>query len=81
MASLVMPYPQVNAASGQRNLLLSDIAAAHGKMGCNIWLSEWHESPDAIEAERLPRVAVFRSTERCFATLAAWHRRAARRQR
>jgi acyl-CoA synthetase (NDP forming) len=79
--ALVMPYPQVNAASGQRNLLLSDIAAAHGKMGCNIWLSEWHESPDAIEAERLPRVAVFRSTERCFATLAAWHRRAARRQR
>jgi acetyl-CoA synthetase len=74
---VVMPYPQINETSSARNALLSDIAKAHGKMSCNVWLSEWHEGPGAREAEALSHLAVFHSMDRCFATIAAWHRRAA----
>lgn len=50
-------------------------AARHGKITCSVWMSEWMEGPGARETEADPRVAMFRSMERCFRTLAAWHER------
>lgn len=72
---VLLPYPQINATSAARNTTLSEIAGTHSKMACNVWISEWREGPGAIEAERLPHLAVFRSMDRCFAAIAAWHAR------
>jgi acetate---CoA ligase (ADP-forming) len=58
----------------------SDLALQHGKMTCNAWVTEWLEGPGARETERAPRMALFRSMDRCFATLAAWHRRDEKRK-
>jgi acetyltransferase len=38
-----------------------------------VWLSEWLEGPGIQGYESLERVALFRSTGRCFAAIAAWH--------
>ncbi|MSQ21576.1 MAG: CoA-binding protein [Betaproteobacteria bacterium] len=59
----------------------SDLAEQHGKMTCNVWVTEWLEGPGVREAERAPRMALFRSMDRCFAALAAWHRREEHRRR
>ena len=48
------------------------------KVICAIWFPEWLEGPGSREYENDARIAMFRSTERCMQTLAAWHRRAAR---
>jgi acyl-CoA synthetase (NDP forming) len=72
---VVMPFPQAYPASGGRNKVFSEIAESHGKMSCNVWISEWPSGPGSREGEELPRMAIFRSMERCFGTLAAWHKR------
>ncbi len=48
----------------------------HGKITCSVLVSNWLQGPGTLEAERSPRVALFRSMERCFRTIAAWHHRA-----
>jgi acyl-CoA synthetase (NDP forming) len=44
-----------------------------------VWTTEWLEGFGSKEAEQNPRIGLFRSMDRCFATLAHWHARAARR--
>ncbi|MBW8269275.1 acetate--CoA ligase family protein [Caldovatus aquaticus] len=77
----VLIYPQIYATelTGQRVAMLSDLARRMEKPVCIVWTTEWLEGPGARAAEEDPRVALFRSTDRCFAALAAWHARAARR--
>ena len=48
------------------------------KVICPIWFPEWLEGPGSREYETDEHMAMFRSTERCMLTLAAWHRRADR---
>jgi len=69
--------PRVQALPGMEVSIRthSEAAARHGKMACALWLSEWGEGPGALETETAPHVAMFRSMERCFRTLAAWHER------
>ena len=55
------------------------LAAKHGKIACIAWQSEWLEGPGVKEAEEAEHVALFRSMPSCFAALAAWHWRAAKR--
>ena len=43
------------------------------------WQSEWLEGPGVKEAEEAEHVALFRSMPSCFAALAAWNWRAAKR--
>ncbi|MDO9437658.1 acetate--CoA ligase family protein [Hydrogenophaga sp.] len=62
-----------------RSRVLAEAAARHGKMACNVWLSPWLDGPGARETQEAPNIALFRSMDRCFATLAAWHRRGALR--
>jgi acyl-CoA synthetase (NDP forming) len=38
-----------------------------------VWLSEWLQGPGSGEYEKEERIALFRSMERCFGALAAWH--------
>ncbi|MGD9951998.1 MAG: acetate--CoA ligase family protein [Burkholderiales bacterium] len=42
-----------------------------------VWLSEWLQGPGAEDYEKDERLPVFRSMERCFAAIAAWHAQAA----
>jgi acyl-CoA synthetase (NDP forming) len=53
----------------------------HGKITCSVLISNWLQGPGTLEAERNPRVALFRSMDRCFRTIAAWHHRADLQQR
>ncbi len=61
---------------------LGPLAERRNKIACATWTSGWLDGPGAFEAAQHPHVAVFRSAERCFKTLALWfaHERA-RRQR
>ncbi len=44
-----------------------------------VWLSEWLQGPGSGEYEKDERIPLFRSMERCFAAIAAWHAHADRR--
>ena len=56
-----------------------ELAAKHGKIVNNVWITEFLAGPGWIEAERDPNLTVFRSMDRCFATIAAWYARESRR--
>ena len=76
--------PQVMAIPGQTPLrvpVMSALAQRTGKPISIVWLTEWLEGPGADFYQADPHVALFRSSRRCFATLAAWHRREAQRMR
>lgn len=51
------------------------LAEKFGKLVCASWIGQWSDGPGSKEAARNPRVALFRSPDRCFAAIAAWHRR------
>lgn len=67
----VYAYPTMNP----RTEVLGRVAAERGKISCSVWSTEWLEGPGSREAEENPNVALFRSMDRCFATLRAWHER------
>jgi acetate---CoA ligase (ADP-forming) len=51
-------------------------AERHGKIACSVLISNWLQGPGTSEAESHTHVALFRSMDRCFQTIAAWHHRA-----
>jgi acetate---CoA ligase (ADP-forming) len=53
----------------------------HGKITCSVLISNWLQGPGTWEAERDTHVALFRSMDRCFRTIRAWHHRADLTQR
>ena len=53
----------------------------YGKITCSVLISNWLQGPGTLEAESNTHVALFRSMDRCFRTLAAWHHRADLTQR
>jgi len=56
--------------------LFGGLAGESDKLICVVWNSAWHDSPPTIDIEADPRLVLFRSMDRCFATLAAWLKRA-----
>jgi acyl-CoA synthetase (NDP forming) len=77
--ALVVPQTYGYAPSAKRIPVYDSLAAKHGKITCIAWQSEWLEGPGVKEAEEAEHVALFRSMPSCFAALAAWHWRAAKR--
>lgn len=77
--ALIIPQVYAYDTATPRIRTFNDLAVKHGKMACNVWITEWLEGPGAREAECSPRMALFRSMDRCFTTIAAWHRRHAQR--
>jgi acyl-CoA synthetase (NDP forming) len=53
----------------------------YGKITCSVLISNWLQGPGTLEAEGNAHVALFRSMDRCFRTIAAWHHRADLAQR
>ncbi|HSB97786.1 MAG TPA: CoA-binding protein, partial [Spongiibacteraceae bacterium] len=78
--AVVVPQPFAYDTATPRIKIFSDIAQRHGKIACNVWLSEWLEGPGASVCENDLHVAMFRSMDRCFAALKAWHWRADKRR-
>jgi len=76
--ALVQANPYASAVTLPRLDVLGTKARAAGKAACWVSFSGWLDGPGLIEAERNPDVALFRSFDRCFAALAAWHWRSAR---
>ncbi|MBL8287301.1 MAG: acetate--CoA ligase family protein [Rubrivivax sp.] len=74
--ALVVAHTFAYEAATARIETLGRAAAEHGKIACNLWLTQHLEGPGAWESERHPNVATFRSMRHCMAALAAWHRRA-----
>lgn len=78
--ALVLPQVMtIPVQTPARVPLMSDLARRTGKPICMVWMTEWLEGPGAADYENDPSVALFRSARRCFAALAAWQRREARR--
>jgi acyl-CoA synthetase (NDP forming) len=77
---LITPHVFAYDVSTPRIRQLGELAEQHGKMVCNVWLTEWREGPGALENAAEPRNAAFRSMDGCMAALAAWHRRDDRRR-
>jgi len=79
----VLVVPQTLAFEMYKTRLESLAAQSerHGKITCSVLISNWLQGPGTPEAERNPRVALFRSMDRCFRTIAAWHHRADLQQR
>jgi acyl-CoA synthetase (NDP forming) len=83
--ALIAPQTVVSETNWQARIeALQKVSEQRGKITCNVLLSNWLQGPGLYESERHTHVAVFRSMDRCFRTLAAWHHRAdlaARRDR
>lgn len=79
--ALVTSHAYAYASATDRLGVFSRSAAASGKIVCNVWAPEWLGGPGAFESEADPHIALFHSMDRCFAVLAAWHRREALRTR
>ncbi len=75
--ALVLPSVYASPMAAARVPFYASLARQYGKPVCIAWLPEWLEGPGAKEVERDPDVVLFRSMDRCFATMAAWRRRAA----
>jgi acyl-CoA synthetase (NDP forming) len=59
-----------------RVAVFSELSKRYGKITCNVLMSGWLQGPGAFDAEVNPHVALFRSMDRCFRSLQAWHHRA-----
>jgi acyl-CoA synthetase (NDP forming) len=74
--ALVLPqslsHPEVTIARyGQ----IRELADKYGKPIAIAWLSEWLQGPGSDLFESDERLSLFRSMDRCFAAIAAWHGR------
>ena len=76
--ALVVPQPVAFDFHIPRIAAFSELSAKYDKITCNVLVSQWLQGPATREAEEDAHVALFRSMDRCFSVLAAWHRRHAR---
>ncbi|HWW30259.1 MAG TPA: acetate--CoA ligase family protein [Steroidobacteraceae bacterium] len=74
--ALVVPQTLVFDTYKSRLASLTSQSKQYGKIACSVLISNWLQGPGTVEAEMDPHVALFRSMDRCFRTLAAWHHRA-----
>jgi len=52
---------------------MSALAREQPKPVALVWLSEWLQGPGSGDYEADEKIPLFRSMERCFASIAAWH--------
>jgi acyl-CoA synthetase (NDP forming) len=74
--ALVVPQTLVFETYKTRLASLASQSQHYGKITCSVLISNWLQGPGTLEAEKDAHVALFRSMDRCFRTLAAWHHRA-----
>ena len=74
--ALIVPQTLANDSHKPRLSAFSKASQLQGKLTCNVLMSGWLQGPGALESEFDPHIALFRSMDRCFRALSAWHRRA-----
>jgi acetate---CoA ligase (ADP-forming) len=83
-SALVMPMIFAHASSsGARAPTIVEAAARTDRPLAVVWMNEWYQGPGSELLDADPRVCMFRSADRCFATLRAWfdwHERRARKR-
>ena len=76
--AIVFPHSSLSQGNVARLPGLSAVGQKLGKPVCLPYCGGWLGGPSLLEAESDPYLQCFQSIDRCFATLAAWHRRDAR---
>jgi acetate---CoA ligase (ADP-forming) len=77
--ALVIPAVYSSEAGTRFIPTYDELAGRYGKIICSPWQSEWRDGPGAKEREEARNIALFPTTNSCFAALAAANWRAARR--
>jgi acetyltransferase len=72
-SALVMPMIFAHASSsGARAPTIVEAAARTGRPLAVVWMNEWYQGPGSDLLDADANVCMFRSADRCFATLRAW---------
>lgn len=72
-SALVLPMIFAHASSsGARAPAIIEAASRSGRPLAVVWMNEWYQGPGSELLDADPRVCMFRSADRCFATLRAW---------
>jgi acetyltransferase len=72
-SALVLPMIFAHASSSAaRAPAIIDAAARSDRPLAVVWMNEWYQGPGSELLDADPRVCMFRSADRCFATLRAW---------
>jgi acyl-CoA synthetase (NDP forming) len=72
-SALVLPMIFAHASSsGARAPTIVETAARSDRPLAVVWMNEWYQGPGSELLDADPRVCMFRSADRCFATLRAW---------
>jgi acetate---CoA ligase (ADP-forming) len=72
-SALVMPMIFAHASSsGARAPTIAEAAARTDRPLAVVWMNEWYQGPGSELLDADPRVCMFRSADRCFATLRTW---------
>jgi acetate---CoA ligase (ADP-forming) len=72
-SALVLPMIFAHASSsGARAPAIVEAAARSDRPLVIVWMNEWYQGPGSELLDADPRVSMFRSADRCFATLRAW---------
>jgi acetyltransferase len=72
-SALVMPMIFAHASSsGARASTIVEATARTDRPLAVVWMNEWYQGPGSELLDADPRVCMFRSADRCFATLRAW---------
>jgi acetyltransferase len=72
-SALVMPMIFAHASSsGARAPTIVEAATRTDRPLAVVWMNEWLQGPGSELLDADPRVCMFRSADRCFATLRAW---------
>jgi acyl-CoA synthetase (NDP forming) len=79
-AAIVVPTVYASPLSIARLPFYSQLAQRTGKPVISVWVTDWLEGPGSANIEADPHMALFRSMDRAFATLAAWQRWGERRE-
>jgi acetate---CoA ligase (ADP-forming) len=74
--ALILPQTLAYDSHTERVSALGKLSRQYGKITCNVLMSGWLQGPGTLDAEIDPHIALFRSMDRCFGALAAWHHRA-----
>jgi len=76
--AMLVPMVVASQQSVARLAMYEEIGQRAGKPVIFVWISDWLQGPGAMEIEKSPHIAMFRSMDRAYAAIAAWHRRGER---
>jgi len=72
-SALVLPMIFAHpSSSGARAPTIAQAAGRSDRPLAVVWMNEWYQGPGSELLDTNPRVCMFRSADRCFATLRAW---------